>query len=178
MLNAGGNPVISYYDGTNGDLRLALCDDPTCTNILANPGFEAPLAAWTTGDDARRFETGQAFAGDAVLLLTGSGAQAFATQTLPLSGEAGDVLRLDFHAGGRSVDPGGTLGARLDLFAGGVLVSSTDCKHTVPGATFTWTPFACAIIASAPYDTIRVSVGAQGIGSGFIGFDSVFLTQD
>ncbi|NDJ36871.1 MAG: hypothetical protein GYB64_19635, partial [Chloroflexi bacterium] len=31
-LNSEGNPVISYWDSSNGDLRLAVCDDPTCTS--------------------------------------------------------------------------------------------------------------------------------------------------
>lgn len=33
VLNSSGNPVMSYYDagGVNGDLRVAICANPTCT---------------------------------------------------------------------------------------------------------------------------------------------------
>jgi hypothetical protein len=32
VLNSSGFPVISYYDNTNGDLKLAVCADTLCTS--------------------------------------------------------------------------------------------------------------------------------------------------
>jgi hypothetical protein len=48
-LNSGGYPVISYYDYTNGRLKLAVCNDATCTSssftiVAIGNGMDTSLA--------------------------------------------------------------------------------------------------------------------------------------
>ena len=44
-LDSSGNPVISYHDSTNGDLKLAHCNDVNCTG-----GDESIVTVDNTGD--------------------------------------------------------------------------------------------------------------------------------
>ena len=48
VLDAAGNPVISYYDATNGDLRVVHCNDPSCDPAVNGP--ESTTSPDTTGN--------------------------------------------------------------------------------------------------------------------------------
>ncbi|MFH1105204.1 MAG: hypothetical protein V1757_09750 [Actinomycetota bacterium] len=56
VLDAGGNPVISYYHATNGDLNVMHCADPTCSSFFkravdadANVGCHTSLVLDASG---------------------------------------------------------------------------------------------------------------------------------
>ena len=61
-LDAGGNPVISYYDVTNGDLKLAHCNDVNCVG-----GGESIVAVDGTGDRGQYSSLVLDAAGDPVI---------------------------------------------------------------------------------------------------------------
>ena len=50
-LEAGGNPVVSYDDATNGDLRVLHCNDSDCDGIgesISSPDTVGGVGQWTS----------------------------------------------------------------------------------------------------------------------------------
>jgi len=55
-IGINGNPIISYYDFTNGDLKIAACNNPTCTTSTnttidsnGDVGYYTSIAIGTNG---------------------------------------------------------------------------------------------------------------------------------
>ena len=56
-IGTNGNPIISYHDDTNGDLKVAACTNPTCTtstnttlDSTGNVGYHTSIAIGTNGN--------------------------------------------------------------------------------------------------------------------------------
>jgi hypothetical protein len=56
-MGTNGNPIISYYDSTNRDLKIAACNNPTCTtstnttiDSTGQVGYYTSIAIGTNGN--------------------------------------------------------------------------------------------------------------------------------
>ena len=102
-LDAGGNPVVSYYDGTNLDLKVLDCGNSTCTagNVISSPvtagnvGNDTSLVLNASGDPVVSFtgdNTGTPF--DVTVLTCGNAACTAGNTTSVIET---NVAQLGFH---------------------------------------------------------------------------------
>jgi hypothetical protein len=47
-IGADGNPVVSYHDHSNADLRIAHCEDPTCQRVRIQAPDTLGSVGWHT----------------------------------------------------------------------------------------------------------------------------------
>ncbi|NDJ35778.1 MAG: hypothetical protein GYB64_14035 [Chloroflexi bacterium] len=144
---------------------------------VANPGFEAPLnGSWTVTGNDNRLQDARAFEGQHLMLFQANTAPERIWQSLDVNGAATDAYTLTFHVSGRNITSGGQIGARVEFLSGGGVINQVNCTISDRG-TFNWQPITCTATATAGFDTIRINIGWQGIGSGHLGIDGVSLTK-
>ncbi|MCC7368356.1 MAG: hypothetical protein IT306_08035 [Chloroflexi bacterium] len=109
QLNASGYPVVSYYDSTNGDLKLLVCDDDTCSaptirilDTAGNVGWYTSLQLNVSGKPVvSYYDEGN---GDLKLLVCGDATCSAPTiRTLDSGGDVGQYTSLQLNASGHPV---------------------------------------------------------------------------
>ena len=67
-IGTNGNPIISYHDDTNGDLKVAACTNPTCTtstnttlDSTGNVGYTTSITIGTNGNPIISYHDGTNF---------------------------------------------------------------------------------------------------------------------
>lgn len=169
-VNAAGNPVISYHDTTNGDLRLLECNDPACatggdtmtvvdadnagaTSAIAMDAHDRPVIAYRSdGVDGLRVAASDPAA------------------TAP----AGAV-----DLGSVDADSGGAVAATLTVTSSGStpITFGTPTVTGADGAVFTVTGGTCAGGTVAPGASCTVTLAFDPVEVGTV-TDTLTLPSD
>ncbi|MGF1507160.1 MAG: alpha-amylase family glycosyl hydrolase [Anaerolineae bacterium] len=163
----------------NGDEVFQDGSEATDSNVgcslLTNGGLETD-GGWSFVGGAKTLDNPGAYSGDSVALVPADGTTII-RQVVDFSGGANDAVELRFHVAGQALASGGQVGARIEMLDGGTVVDVTNCVVSDRGS-FGWQLEVCSLTATTSFDQIRVTLGLQGVPSGFLGFDAISLILD
>ncbi|NDJ52794.1 MAG: S8 family serine peptidase, partial [Chloroflexi bacterium] len=174
----GGSEDTTIYTPT------VIANSNGCVEQLANANFDdaLPGAEWEVFPDdsaGSLFEYPNAQSGTSLILMRMDGTFNLLRQNLELAGSTGDSFTLRAYFAAQNLADNGDIGVQIVFLDSEAVVNAQVCLFERPEeSTFLWQELVCVLAAEGSYDGVRVNLGARGISNGFLGIDSVSLTQE